>query len=176
MQVNMKYAHIEQERRYLVLGSNPFPDPIRQLLIRDLYFVGTNLRLRQVDEAGNPTVYKFGQKIRVGNDFKFQIAHTTLYISSGEFKLLASLPAKELSKRRSIFPLEDLQFALDEFEGELQGLTLIEVDLGQRDVTHAPLPIDGLIEVTSDERFTGGELVKMNHLSLQTLLMEYGAI
>lgn len=176
MQVNMKYAHIEQERRYLVLGSNAYPDPIRELFIRDLYFVGTNLRLRQVDEAGNPTVFKFGQKIRVGNDFQFQIAHTTMYISVDEFELLSSLPAKKLEKKRSIFPLEDLQFALDEFEGELAGLSLIEVDLGRRDITHAPLPIDGLIEVTSDERFTGGELVKMNNEYLRALLMEYGAI
>lgn len=176
MQVNMKYAHIEQERRYLVLGSKTFPNPIRELFIRDLYFVDTNLRLRQVEEAGNPPVYKFGQKIRVGNDFKFQIAHTTMYISSSEFELLSSLPAKKLTKRRSIFPLEDLQFALDEFEGALQGLSLIEVDLGRRDVSHAPLPIEGIVEVTTDERFTGGELVKMNHESLRALLMEYGAI
>lgn len=175
MQVNMKYAHIEQERRYLVLENGSYPDPIRQLSIRDLYFTGTNLRLRRVDEVGNPTVFKFGQKIRVGNDFKFQIAHTTMYISSDEFELLASLPARTLEKKRSIFPLEDLQFALDEFEGALAGLSLIEVDLGRRDVTHAPLPIDGLIEVTSDERFTGGELVKMNHENLSALLLEYGA-
>lgn len=175
MQVNMKYAHIEQERRYLVLGSSSYPDPIRQLSIRDLYFNGTNLRLRQVDETGNSTVFKFGQKIRVGNDFQFQIAHTTMYISSDEFELLASLPSKKLEKKRSIFPLEDLQFALDEFEGALAGLSLIEVDLGRRDVTHAPLPIEGLIEVTSDERFTGGELVKMNEEALSALLLEYGA-
>jgi CYTH domain-containing protein len=175
MQVNMKYAHIEQERRYLVIGNGTYPDPIRELYIRDLYFVGTNLRLRQVDEKAKPTVYKLGQKIRVGNDFQFQIAHTTMYISSEEFELVASLPAKKLEKKRFIFPLEDLHFALDEFEGALAGLSLIEVDLGHRDVTHAPLPIDGLIEVTSDERFTGGQLVKMNREDLGALLLEHGA-
>lgn len=39
----------------------------------------------------------------------------------------------------------------------------------------APLPIEGLIEVISDERLTGGELVKMNHDDLSALLSEYGA-
>lgn len=174
MQVNMKYAHIEQERRYLVSGSNSYPEPLRELSIYDLYFIESNLRLRRVEEVGKPTVFKLGQKIRVGNDFKFQIAHTTMYISAEEFDVLASLPTRKLEKKRSIYPLEDLQFAVDTFEGELTGLSLIEVDLGRRDVTHAPLPIDNLIEVTSDERFTGGELVKMKPENLQTLLLEYG--
>lgn len=147
---------------------------LREFTIHDSYLVDSTLRLRRIEEAGNPIVYKLGQKIRVGNDFQFHIAHTTLYISEQEFEALAALPTRKLEKKRSIFPLEDMQFALDEFEGELSGLTLIEIDLGQRDVTHAPLPFENLVEVTNDERFTGGELVKLNSDSLTTLLSEYG--
>lgn len=174
MQVNMKYAHIEQERRYLLQGKTSSPVPLRELFIRDLYLAGSTLRLRCVEEVGKPTVFKLGQKIRVGNDFQFQIAHTTLYISEEEFNVLASLPFKKLGKKRSIFPLEDLQFALDEFDGELAGLSMIEVDLGRRDVTHNPLPFENLIEVTHDERFTGGELASMTADKLRLLLREHG--
>lgn len=174
MQVNMKYAHIEQERRYL-LGRHNFPlASLRKLFIRDRYLLNSTLRLRQVDEEGQATVFKLGQKIRIDGKNPLKIAHTTLYLSKDEFNTFAVLPAKGLEKSRSIFPLNELQFAVDVFEGELAGLSLVEVDLNSGGASHNPLPFGDLIEVTRDERFTGGELASTTAMDLRLLLTEYG--
>lgn len=170
----MKYAHVERERRYLLSGSAGGIFPIRNLLIQDRYFDESTLRLRRIEEEGKSTVFKLGQKIRVGEDRPLKIAHTTLYLSENEFELLAALPAEVLEKRRSIFPLGELRFAVDEFEGELAGLLLVEVDLGAEGSTHQVLPFEELIEVTLDERFTGGELACTPSEDLRLLLTEYG--
>lgn len=170
----MKYAHIERERRYLLLGGMAGITPLRKLFIQDRYFNESTLRLRRVEEEGRSTVFKLGQKIRIGTDSPLKIAHTTMYIIENEFDLLATLPAKVLEKRRSIFPLGELHFAVDEFKGELSGLTLIEVDLGVEGLTHTELPLEKLIEVTLDERFTGGKLAGTSSRDLRLLLMEYG--
>ena len=170
----MKYAHVERERRYIPLGSIGEIFPIRNLLIQDRYLDESTLRLRRIEEEDKSIVFKLGQKIRVGEDRPLRIAHTTMYLSESEFELLIALPAKVLEKRRSIFPLGELHFAVDEFEGELAGLLLVEVDLGTEGATHPALPFEKLIEVTLDERFTGGALASTSSEDLRLLLTEYG--
>ena len=63
MPTGHKYARIERERRFLV---RRFPE--RQLIlgvrrIMDRYIEGTNLRLREQNDEGQPTVFKLTQKI-----------------------------------------------------------------------------------------------------------------
>ncbi len=139
----MKYAHVERERRYLILSDLDGLVPIKVLKIQDGYVVDTTLRWRRVVEEGKPTVFKLGQKIRVGEDHPLKIAHTTMYVSEDEFSLLAALSANTLEKQRSIFLQGDSQFAVDEFEGELKGLLLAEVDLGSEGAVHPALPFRG---------------------------------
>ncbi len=103
----MKYAHIERERRYLVLGSEDKNTPMRNLLIYDRYLIESSLRLRRIEEEGRSIVFKLGQKIRIGEDHALKIAHTTIYITENEFNALLALPAKVLVKKRSIFPLDE---------------------------------------------------------------------
>lgn len=175
MSANMKYAHIERERRYLVLRSEDKSTPMRNLLIYDRYLIESSLRLRRIEEEGRSTVFKLGQKIRIGEDHPLKIAHTTLYITKNEFNALLALPAKVLVKKRSIFPLGELHLAVDVFEDELTGLSLAEVDLGEDFTTHDPLPFEKMIEVTFDERFTGGKLANTSSGDLLLMLTEYGA-
>lgn len=170
----MKYAHIEQERRYLPLGRVDEISPTRILHIQDRYVHGSTLRLRRVDEEGKPPVFKMGQKIRVGGEYPLKIAHTTLYLSESEFELLGGLTTTQLQKRRSIFYFGDWQISLDEFEDELAGLLLVEVDLGSSDAEHPSLPFRELIDVTHDERFSGGRLARTSSSDLQSVLTEYG--
>lgn len=170
----MKYALIEQERRYLPLGGLDGIVPTRVLNIQDRYIHGSTLRLRRIAEEGQSPVFKLGQKIRVCEDRPLKIAHTTLYLSENEFELLGGLKTSPLEKSRSIFNLGDWQFALDEFEGELAGLLLVEVDLGSSGAEHPPLPFQELIDVTHDERFSGGRLASTSSSDLQSVLTEYG--
>ena len=175
MSANMKYAHVERERRYLVLGSENKNTPMRKVLISDHYLNDSTLRLRRLEEEGEPPVFKLGQKVRLGGDGPLTIAHTTMYIAENEFNSLLALPSKVLVKKRSIFPLGDLHLAVDVFEGELTGLSLAEVDLGEDFTTHDPLPFEKMIEVTFDERFTGGKLADTSSEDLLLMLTEYGA-
>ena len=64
--------------------------------------------------------------------------------------------------------------ANDVFDGSLKGLSMIEVDLGAVARAHDMLPFDGVIEVTHDERFTGGKLAGTSVAGIRLLLNEYG--
>lgn len=173
---NMKYAHVERERRYLSKGVNSELRPARVLRIRDSYVSHSSLRLRRIDEDRKTPVFKLGQKKRIGEDSPLRIAHTTMYISRAEFDLLTTLPAQILEKQRLIFDLGNWQFAVDVFEGDLVGLSLVEVDLGPYGEVHPDLPLSELVEVTLDERFTGGKLACTSPTELQSVLSEYGVM
>ncbi len=175
MAANMKYAHVERERRYLYLGDTAGLTPIRKFLVNDFYINDSTLRLRRVEEEGEEIVFKLGQKVRTGGDGPLTIAHTTMYITESEFNSLLTLPSRALVKNRSIFPLGELHFAVDVFEGELIGLSLAEADLGEDITTHNRLPFEKTMEVTLDERFTGGKLVDTPSEDLLLILTEYGA-
>lgn len=170
----MKYAHVERERRYLPLSGVEGLASIRILNIQDRYIGNSTLRLRRVEEEDKLPVFKLGQKKRIGVESPLRIAHTTMYLSEDEYKLLAALPANTLEKQRSIFALGNSQFAVDVFEGGLSGLSLVEVDLGYEGATHPILPFQEIIEVTLDERFTGAKLATTSSAELQSVLMEYG--
>lgn len=171
----MKYAHVERERRYLFLGGVAGIIPMRKLFIQDRYLPESTLRLRRIEEEGESVVFKLGQKIRIGRDHPLKVAHTTMYITEIEFNSFLALPAKLLVKQRSIFPLGKLHFSVDVFAGELTGLSLAEVDLGAESTTHEILPFKKMIEVTGDERFTGGKLAETSSEELLLMLTEYGA-
>ena len=96
---SLKYAHVERERRFL-LDALPDLRGARVLEIEDRYVDGTRLRLRTVREAGQPVVRKLGQKIRL--EGVSVNAHTTLYLSEEEHRVLAVLPARVLRKTRHL--------------------------------------------------------------------------
>ncbi|MBC7462933.1 MAG: hypothetical protein H7227_01580 [Actinobacteria bacterium] len=168
--ISLKYAHVENERRFLIRNPVAMPYAGRRLYIQDRYLVGTRLRLRSVEESGLPTVFKLGQKIRLDGGSPSENAHTTIYLSAKEFDLLAQLPTNELEKVRWINPIGNLSIAIDEFSGRLAGLVLAEVDLGTLGTMPSTFPIELSVEVTNDERFTGGELAKRTTQQLTSIL------
>ncbi|MEI9906784.1 MAG: hypothetical protein WDO06_01760 [Actinomycetota bacterium] len=169
---SLKYAQVERERRFLLRNCPAKSDVDRELRIHDKYLHGTRMRLRQVIEEGQPVVFKLGQKVRAIETSPSEIAHTTIYLSSGEFELFAKLPGNELYKVRSIVHFENLTIAFDVFEGLLSGLVLAEIDLGDYGVLPSGFVIGDSIEVTEDERFTGGALAKISAEQLRHILRE----
>ena len=168
--ISLKYANLENERRFLIRNPVAMHYAARRLYIQDRYLVGTRLRLRSVEESGLPTVFKLGQKIRLDGGSPSENAHTTIYLSAKEFDLLAQLPANELEKVRWINPIGNLSLAIDEFSGRLAGLVLAEVDLETSGSMPSTFPIEFSAEVTNDERFTGGELAKRTTQQLTSIL------
>ncbi|MFA5919441.1 MAG: hypothetical protein WC800_07895 [Candidatus Nanopelagicaceae bacterium] len=171
--ISLKYAHVENERRFLIRSPFATTRGARRLYIRDRYLIGTRLRLRRVEESGLPVVYKLGQKIRVDGSSLSKNAHTTIYLSADEFDLLAHLPANELEKTRWVNPIGNLILSIDEFGGSLVNLVLAEVDLGNTGTLPAMFPIDLNDEVTNDERFTGGTLAKTTAEELTDILNSF---
>lgn len=71
-----------------------------------------------------------------------------------EFNLLHALPADEVVKVRHVFQVGSRRFGLDVYEGRHQGLSILEVGV-EVDADVSP-PVFAGLEVSRDERFTGG--------------------
>jgi hypothetical protein len=166
-----KYARIERERRFL-LAAPPVGSPTKRFLIEDRYLRGTRIRLRRMTDLDQPAgdaTYKLTQKIPTAAGTPGLI--TTLYLSEAEYEALFDIPADTLRKVRSSFP----PLGVDTFKGALSGLVLaeaeFETDAGE---TAFRPPPDAVAEVTADERFTGGRLVKTSEGDLVELLAGFG--
>ena len=152
--VNLKYAVVERERRWLLTAM---PDDLvgETVLIRDRYLTGTRLRLREMTDEQGSRVLKLGHKVRLDEGAR-AVACTSLYLDETEWKRLAGLPGSGLEKRRVRVSLEGVVAAVDEFRGDLSGLVLAEIDGGGKVVPPANWPVHS--EVTDDERYTGAAL------------------
>jgi CYTH domain-containing protein len=171
MQPDHKYARIERERRFLLDHIPGGENVVRIRRITDRYIDGTTLRLRQQSDGDGPIVFKLTQKVPERGTEAQQGFITSMYLKEDEFRVLAQLPAKEISKTRYSVP----PFGVDVFEGALKGLILAEAEFDAAADTNAlTLPSFILHEVSGDERFTGGRLVRASRQDLQAWLMEYG--
>lgn len=117
-------------------------------------------------------MYELGQKLRVDPDSPSVLAHTTLYLDADEHARLSQLPAATLTKTRVLRLWGDLTLAVDVFAGQLQGLVLAEVDLGEAAELLAAGAPRSCREVTDDERFAGGALAGTTSAQLAALLRE----
>lgn len=146
--MNLKYAHVETERRFLV-GAVP-EGVVRVSVIHDRYLDSTRLRLREMTTDGR-SVRKLGHKVRLGEGPE-AIAHTSIYLDDAEWELLSTLPGRTLSKRRHHIERDGARVAVDEFE---DGSLVAEIDGGDQRPSDPPPWLGVLQEVTGDEAFTG---------------------
>ena len=166
-----KYGRIERERRFLL---DRFPNNVNAVRVRritDLYIDGTTLRLREQSDELGPTIFKLTQKVPSPASGAHEALITSMYLTKDEFGVLAQLSAKKLSKTRYSVP----PFGIDVFEGTLQGLVLGEAEFDSAAAADAlTLPSFILGEVSADNRFTGGQLVRASRQDIQSWLLEYG--
>lgn len=171
MRRGTKYARIERERRFLLDEFPSNANVTRIRLITDYYIEGTALRLREQNEDSCPTVYKLTQKLPAPASGAQQGFITNMYLTQDEFCVLGRLSAKKLSKTRYSVP----PFGIDVFEGALEGLLLAEAEFNSATEAEAlALPPFIFREVSSDERFTGGQRVRASRQDIQTWVFEYG--
>lgn len=172
----LKYAHVERERRWLLDPAAPLPGTGDELLITDLYVIGSRLRLREVRAADGTLTRKLGHKVRLGEGPE-AVACTNFYLDEGEWELLVQLPAQELVKRRRRLHvagrIDGHLVAVDVFAGHCSGVVLAEVD-GAPDLTPADVGLVALAEVTADERLTGGGLAAAGAEQVRAVLELYG--
>ena len=156
MVTNLKYAHVERERRWLLTDVPELPPDSRTRAVVDRYLHGTRLRLREVTDADGTVTRKLGHKIRLGDDAA-EVACTSLYLDDAEWDLLVGLPAAVLTKNRTLVPYDGTTVAVDVFAS---GLVLAEIDAGDGPVVEPPSGWAVVREVTDDEAYTGGALAR----------------
>jgi CYTH domain-containing protein len=94
-----------------------------------------------------------------------------MYLTEGEFQVLAQLPAGSLHKVRQSVP----PFGIDVFEGEMEGLVLAEAEFDSPDAAERLiLPSFITCEISGDARFTGGRLVRASRKEVRSWLDEFG--
>jgi CYTH domain-containing protein len=170
MEPQHKYARVERERRFL-LDRFPTVNVGRIRRITDFYIEGTTLRLREQGEEGGPTIFKLTQKVPARASGAQEALITSMYLTKDEFCVLAQLSAKKLSKTRHSVP----PFGIDVFEGTLEGLLLGEAEFDSAAAAEAlTLPSFIGAEVSGDNRFTGGRLVRASRQDIQAWLLDYG--
>jgi CYTH domain-containing protein len=98
--------------------------------------------------------------------------HTTFYLARDEYDVLAALPGRDLRKTRHRVAVGNGAMSVDEFHDALEGLVMAEVDLAGSDAPDARFepPANFLVEVSADERFTGGRLAGTDRAGLRALL------
>jgi CYTH domain-containing protein len=155
---NLAYAVVERERRW-VCGRVPREQVVRSERIIDLYVSGSQLRLREARGLdGGPARLRLTRKAEI--DARTRLV-TSIYLPEEEFALLAaSLPGRRLEKLRHRLQSPDgLLLSVDQFQGALEGLLLLEVDFETPESISAFVPPDcATREVTDDARYSGGQL------------------
>ncbi len=122
-----KYAYCERERRFLLSGLPKEPMAKPTLKLRDKYFHGTQMRLRQADN-GSSIEYKIQKKLRLEVGQTDQLWNSTIYLDEAEYNLYLPLPGIFLVKRRSFFegPIGE-EIGVDQIE--LSGKTLFIAEI-----------------------------------------------
>ncbi|MGN6474773.1 MAG: hypothetical protein ACTHK4_14140 [Mycobacteriales bacterium] len=161
-----RYAHPERERRFLV--SDTFPGVQEPWLIEDSYLDGTALRLRRLTAEGE-TVWKLTQKIRTDPNDPSTVSITNIYLTAAEYELFATLPAAPLRKERHVCLVGGTRFVVDVFSGDLDGLQLAEAEVADP-TAEIELPDWLGEEVTHDDRYSGGQLVRLSASDIASLL------
>ena len=129
--------------------------------ITDLYASGTRLRLREARPiGGDPPMLRLGRKADVDPHTR---PITSIYLPEEEFAILAgSLQGDRLTKvRHRLIAPEGVLMSLDEFQGPLAGLLLVEAEFDTSEALAAfPTPDFAVREVTDDARYTGAWLAR----------------
>lgn len=167
-----RHARVEREQRWALRQR---PDGlIEPTPIVDRYLIGTRLRLRQVD-TGSSAVYKLGQKVRPVEASPELVKLTNIYLIESEYEVFRRLPARELRKTRWRLPATSRQIIVDEFHGHLAGLVLAEIELAPGEPLGA-LPGVPAVDVTLDDRFSGGHLAAAGVAEVRELLATVAAL
>ena len=149
------YARTEREWRWLL---PVVPDGVTGVVdIEDRYLRGTTLRLRRM-RGPSGGIFKLTQKVRPRADDPSVVAITNIYLTAAEHETLSVIPADVLTKRRHRWWVGEDDVAVDELLGRWSGLVVAELE--HEAAAEAPTLPDA-IDVTGDDRFSGGALAAM---------------
>ena len=150
----MKYSLPEIERRWLVdLEAIGSLEGVGFTVIEDTYFPETRLRLRKMTAFDGICQYKLCKKY--GKQSELTEPITNLYLTEGEYTLLAKLPGKRIRKCRYKLATG----SLDIFEIPADAPAVFEKEFpSEEDAMAYTPPAFVLTEVTPDSEHTCANL------------------
>jgi CYTH domain-containing protein len=155
-----QYTAVERERRWLC-REVPHALIRQSLTVTDVYVTGTQLRLREMRPVGGGAgLLRLSRKADV--DAQTRLI-TSIYLPEGEFAVLANtLKGARLTKiRHRLHAPPGVLMSVDEFQGDLAGLILVEAEFKTTgELSAFPMPDFATREVTDEPQYTGGALVK----------------
>lgn len=166
-------TEIELEKTYLAKAITPqIVDAPSQIII-DRYMpadaVHPIIRLR-----ANGSKYELTKKQPVdGKDSTKQHEHT-IPLTKTEYRLFSRLPAKYFVKRRYTCKLGGYDAQVDVYEGELEGLVVIDFEFANEAGMAAFRPPDICLADVSQEAFiAGGVLAGKSYQDIEPFLKKY---
>lgn len=155
-----QYTAVERERRWLCRAV-PHSLIRKTFDVKDLYVSGTRLRLREMRPIeGGAGLLRLSRKADVDPHTRLI---TSIYLPEEEHALLDSiLPGDRLHKiRHRLHAPTGVLMSVDEFQGHLAGLLLLEAEFDHDQALGAfSAPDFADREVTSDVRYTGASLAR----------------
>jgi CYTH domain-containing protein len=160
-----KYAKLENERRWLIMGEGPDLASASGRTIEDWYLEGGRLRLRRALFDDGRIELKLCKKYGSADPISQPIVN--IYLDESEYGSVRALPGRLLLKRRYSVP----PFGVDVFEGALAGLRMCEAEAETLEgVASFEPPPWAAPEVTRDSRFSGAVLAHTSSADLDRLM------
>lgn len=165
---------IELELTYLAkrLPQGLRDCPSKQIV--DCYFPVSaehpTLRLRRSGDAFEMTKKLMAE----GTDSSNMIEHT-IDLDAAEYADIAKAGGKRVAKRRYYYRFDGRQAEIDVFEGDLQGLVLVDFEFTNREEQlQFQLPDFCLADVTQEAFIAGGVLAGKSYADIRAQLEKYG--
>ncbi len=177
----MDKTYRDEFRRIFLLQN--LPEPVERssshLQIFDNYIENTRLRIRSVRSPETKEwTFILQQRFPVNEQFShWKIAE--IYLNENEHKIFEPfenreikknerVESNEIRKNRYFLAFEGKQISIDLYLGNLWGLILAKAEFEtEKDLIDFEPPTFAVLEVTTDEFFTGGNLVGKNFADVQ---------
>lgn len=146
-----KYAILEIERRWLARPELlPELSSLDHMLIEDVYFPDTRMRLRKMTIAGG-MVCKLGKKYGKISDIEEPIVN--IYLDEAEYTFFAALPGRRLARRRYHYLAGGRTYNINVAPDSTTPI-IVEAEYDSREsaLLDAPPPFCGL-EISDDPAF-----------------------
>lgn len=115
-------------------------------------------------------VRKLGHKVRDDAQDPRRVWHTSIYLDAAGWETLTSLPGDDLVKVR--YATYGVRWVVDVFGGRHKGLVMAEIEGDEDEGSDVGAVGPNAVEVSADERFTGGRLAVMDGPAVERLVAE----
>ncbi len=164
----------ELERTYLAKELPPNLAACRSKSMLDIYVPSTSSHpIVRIRKRGD--VYEITKKAPIVEGDASRSMEETIPLTLEEYRELSAIPGKRISKNRYYYTDGGIDFEIDVFQDDLEGLVLVDVEfpsVEQKDTFREPGFC--LTEVTQQEFLAGGMLCGKKYADIEPELQRLG--